>query len=270
VFLLSNAPAARLAMLWAAVLWAGDDAVLGFRSAAEVLGLAPLGNPGDLVVVVIPWERQSVSRRGIKVRRRRHLHRQISVGWPPTTSVEITTLDLASEAQTVRDAVGWVTRAYQRRLTSPARLALALHGRVRIRRRQLLKALVTTIDATTESPLEHEYVVAVESAHGLPRARRQVKDRVGTRDIRRDFDYEDYDTVVELDGRLGHEDAWDQFRDLDRDNATTVDGSAHLRFGFADVFGRPCAVSAQVGQVLQRNGWTGDVRRCGPNCTALG
>jgi hypothetical protein len=185
-------------------------------------------------------------------------------GSPPTTRIEHTVLDLASDARSVRDAVGWITRAYQRKLTTPARLELALNSRVRLRRRRLLLALIATVLPDAESPLEHEYDLRVARAHGLPPAQRQHRERTGGRGVRRDRDYS------EFDGRAGHEDAWDTFRDMDRDNSTQEDGKATLRYGAVDVFGRPCAVARQVGVLLRRGGWGGRLIRCGPHCTALG
>jgi hypothetical protein len=270
VYYLSNGRLTREAVRWAALLWAGPGAVLGHESAAEILGLAPEGSPEDPVTVLIPWERQARTCRGIIVRRRRHLAHHARVGSPPTTRVEHTVLDLASEASSVRDAVGWITRAYQRKLTTPARLELALNSRVRLRRRRLLLALLAQVSPDAESPLEHEYDRKVARAHGLPAAAGQRRERTGGRGVRRDRDYSEYGTVVELDGVAGHDDAWDTFRDMDRDNSTQEDGKATLRYGAVDVFGRPCDVARQVVVLLRRGGWEGQLRRCGPNCTALG
>jgi hypothetical protein len=270
VYYLSNGPLTREAARWAALLWAGPGAALGYTSAAECVGLAPAGSPTDPVTVVIPWERRARSCPGVIVRRRRHLEHHVRRGSPPTTRIEHTVLDLASDARSVRDAVGWITRAYQRKLTTPARLELALNSRVRLRRRRLLLALITTVSPDAESPLEHEYDLRVARAHGLPPAQKQHRELAGGRGVRRDRDYGEYGTVVELDGRAGHEDAWDTFRDMDRDNSTEEDGKATLRYGAVDVFGRPCAVARQVGVLLRRGGWGGQLIRCGPHCTALG
>jgi hypothetical protein len=184
--------------------------------------------------------------------------------------VEHTVLDLASDASSARDAVGWITRAYQRKLTTPARLELALNSRVRLPQRRLLFALIATVSPDAESPLEHEYDRRVARAHGLPAAEGQRLERTGGRGVRRDRDYSKYGTVVELDGLAGHNDAWDTFRDMDRDNSTQVDGKATLRYGAVDVFGRPCDAARQVGVLLRRGGWGGQLLSCGPNCTALG
>ena len=270
VYYLSNGPLTREAVRWAALLWAGPGAALGYTSAAECVNLAPAPAPTDPVIVLIPWERRARGCPGVIVRRRRHLEHYVRRGAPPTTRVEHTVLDLASDASSVRDAVGWITRAYQRKLTTPARLELALKTRVRLPRRRLLLALIATVSPDAESPLEHEYDLWVARAHGLPAAQGQRRERTGGRSVRRDRDYSEYGTVVELDGLAGHDDAWDTFRDMDRDNSTQEDGKATLRYGTVDVFGRPCDAARQVGVLLRRGGWGGQLLSCGPNCTALG
>jgi hypothetical protein len=125
---------------------------------------------------------------------------------------------------------------------------------------------VADIVIGVESSLERHYLVRVERAHGLPKASRQVERRLQGRKIREDLEYEEYHTVVELDGRMGHEGAG-RHRDRLRDNANTSRGKATLRYGHADLKA-PCAVAAEVGAVLQRNGWKGRVRPCGPACQA--
>jgi hypothetical protein len=52
-----------------------------------------------------------------------------------------------------------------------------------------------------KSLMEVSYVRWVEQPHGLPRASMQVRDGI----IRRDFEYEAWLVVLEVDGVLGHE-----------------------------------------------------------------
>jgi very-short-patch-repair endonuclease len=113
-----------------------------------------------------------------------------------------------------------------------------------------------------EGPLEHAYLRDVERAHGLPAASRQVSVSRGTRS---DAVYEEFGVVVELDGRVGHSGAEAVFRDLRRDNAHAELNMTTLRYGSADVRGRPCDVAAQVAAVLRRRGWTGTYAGC-PRC----
>ena len=43
-----------------------------------------------------------------------------------------------------------------------------------------------------------------------------------------------------------------------------VDGLLSLRYGHADLVGRPCQIAHQVARVLQRRGWDGSPTRCPP------
>lgn len=53
---------------------------------------------------------------------------------------------------------------------------------------------------------------------------------------------------------------------MERDNAGVLSGDATLRYGWIDTTSRSCETAGQVATVLQRNGWTGTPRRCGPDC----
>jgi len=89
---------------------------------------------------------------------------------------------------------------------------------------------------------------------------------VGRRQIdaarhRRDVRYDEFTTVVELDGRLGHE-GMGRFRDMRRDNDATVTGEATLRCGHWDIHEPPCLVAREVGYVLAVRGWSGELVTC--------
>jgi hypothetical protein len=173
-------------------------------------------------------------------------------------------LDLVAAARTVDEVATWVTRACQRRLTTPDRLARSLATRKKIRWRAPLEAMVADVAHGAQSPLEIEHLRRVERAHGLPpgvRNRRWADNRVTWIDV----DLAEFGTRVELDGRVGHEDEG-RFRDRRRDNRSTVSGKATLRYGHAEVFGDPCGVAAEVAAVLQAHGWAGHARRCGLSC----
>ncbi len=113
--------------------------------------------------------------------------------------------------------------------------------------------------AGIESSLEYAYRRDVERAHGLPALRRQASVSPGTRS---DGVYEEFGIVIELDGRAGHASAEQAFRDLQRDNAHAERRLITLRYGSADVRGRPCEVAAQVAAVLHSRGWAGDYKGC--------
>ena len=91
-----------------------------------------------------------------------------------------------------------------------------------------------------------------------PKAGEQSKE-LGLSEI--DVLYEEFALIVELDGRRSHDDLG-HFRDMRRDNRSTSDGLATLRYGQRDVFGTPCPVAWQVGHNLMMRGWLGPLRRC--------
>ena len=112
------------------------------------------------------------------------------------------------------------------------------------------------------SELERRHLVDVERAHGLPTGRRQ---RAAGK-TRQDAYYDEFATVVELDGRVVHVLSDASWRDMVRDNATAERGETTLRYGWQDVRHRPCEVAAQMANVLRANGWTGHARPCRPGC----
>jgi hypothetical protein len=245
-----------LSWAWGGILLGGPDARLAGLSAAHLHGLTPDdAQPFD---VLVPHARPIRSRPPWQFRRERPgVHERRSPGSPPRTTVEDTVLDLV-ERSTVDEALGWVTSAVQSRRTTVPRLRRALQRRGRIRHRRLLEELLADVAHGAESPLEVRYLRDVERAHNLPTGERQSRSSAG--DVR-DVLYRRYATVVELDGRLGHE-GRGRFRDMRRDNAALLDGEVTLRYGDADLRRDPCAVAFQVAEVLVRRGWVGAPTRC--------
>ncbi|MFC6006341.1 type IV toxin-antitoxin system AbiEi family antitoxin domain-containing protein [Angustibacter luteus] len=250
---------------WAALLHAGAGSVLSHRSAAfeqRLLDIAP-----DLAEVTVRATHRVTPQPGIVLHRTRHLEaRRHPARRPPQTRVEDTVLDLVEAAQDEDEVIGWLTRGVQRRLTTPDRLSAAAVARGRLRHRRLVGAVLAEVVDGIASPLELRYARDVERRHGLPRGRRGLADRQRGRRVYRDVAYEEFTTYVELDGVLYHRDQ--QLRDDERDNELVVRGAASLRYGWAQVNGRPCLVAGQVGAVLQCRGWTGRILRCGPRCSA--
>lgn len=112
--------------------------------------------------------------------------------------------------------------------------------------------------------LEH---ALLKAAAGLPGAGRQrAVDGLGRRGYR-DVEYADQRTVVELDGRLGHEWSADRWADLDRDLAAAEDALMTLRVGWRQVLA-PCRLGCAVGRILSARGWRGVVTACAPGCPA--
>jgi hypothetical protein len=256
----------REAVLWAAVLRVGHDAVLSHRTAAELSGL--IDTPAPSIHVSVCRQAGSLQVSGIVV----HYSSRLAAArhparTPPQTRVEDTVLDLAQLAGSAEDAVGWLIRACQQRLTRPDLLRQAMRERARLRWRGDLAEVLTEVRAGVHSCLERRYLRNVERAHGLPTANRQILIVRGPSRVYEDVRYPDYGTCVELDGALAHP-ADSRWRDTRRDNANAADGIITLRYSWTDVAYRPCAVAAEVARALQRRGWTGTLRRCGPDCLA--
>ena len=71
---------------------------------------------------------------------------------PPRTRIEETALDLALGARTLDGAMAWLARACGNRLTTPARLEVALAGRPRARWRRELAAALADVGAGSPLP----------------------------------------------------------------------------------------------------------------------
>jgi hypothetical protein len=254
----------REAALWAALHRAGAGAVLSHLTAAELFRLTD--RRSSLIHVTIPESRHVGRIPGVAV------HRSTRV-WearhptllPPRTRIEQTVLDLVQDAATAEDAFNWACSACQRGLTTAERLCSSMCGRKKMRWRAELSAALTDIAEGAHSLLEHRYIHRVERPHGLPRAERQVRVIRGTRYSYLDNDYRAYRVCVELDGRIAHPDHR-RWLDNHRANALAAEGRVTLRYNWADASWRFCVTAWQVGQALHQGGWSGALRRCGPEC----
>jgi hypothetical protein len=264
VYATFTGPVPRICRLWAAVLAAGPEALLSHQTAAELQGL--IDEPVELIHVTIPARRRLRALPGIvshtshRAERAAHPSRL-----PPQTRIEETVVDLTQVARSVDQALGWVVRAVARRLTTVDRLRTAFASRPKLRWRGPLLATLDDVGVGCHSTLELTYVRDVERRHGLPTAARQTtRVRRGGRWYN-DVEYTDFSTIVELDGPPAHPDEA-RARDMRRDNAAVASGKTMLRYGPVHIRGEPCTTAAEVATVLQRNGWRGRPRPCGPRC----
>lgn len=279
VYAIFTGPLDRRARLWAAVLYAGGDAVLSHETAAELHDLLDnrethrdqLREP--LIHVTVPHERQVRSVPGLVVHRSRRVP-AASLSFPegelPRTGVEETILDLVAGMDSADDVCALVGRAFARSRTSKEFMRYALGQRERQKWRDDIDEFVTASAAGAHSVLEFRYDRDVEKAHGLPLSRHQVpfRKKNGSGGYR-DLVYEEYKLIVELDGRQAHPDdkQWD---DKARDNAAAEEGGQSLRYGWKDVRWNPCATASQVTRVLRNRGWKGTPRPCSPGCPVNG
>ncbi len=260
-----SGPLPRDARLWAAVLWAGQGAVLSHQTAAEVHGIIdrPAGGGIHLTVPARRRPAQLGTVRGVVVHRRDRSNDELAGPFRlPRTSIEDTVLDLATGAPTFDLAYSWISRAVSRQLVTPGRLRAALAARPRARWRSWLADALADAAAGSHSSLERRYVADVERAHGLPRSRLQAGRVLNGRTHYRDSWYAEYRVAVEIDGPAYHR--YEQVQaDKDRDNANlALDDVKTFRFGPVAVTENVCQTAAMVAVTLQRNGWTGRPRAC--------
>lgn len=253
----------REATLWAAVLHAGRGAVLSHQTAAELWGLADA--PSSLIHVTIPSDRRVSKTPGLVLHMSaRALDAAHPSRNPPRTRLEETVIDLWEAAPSLDSAVGWVTSAIGRRLTTQNKLGHAMEVRRRVRWRSQLAELLSPDLAGVHSVLEYRYVRDIERPHRFPAGCRQAAARRNGRSEYRDTLYEEYLTVVELDGRVAHP-GDSRWNDIHRDNAAVTAGLSTMRYGWRDVTITPCVMAAEIADALARRGYDG-ARPCSPTC----
>jgi hypothetical protein len=185
---------------------------------------------------------------------------------PPRVRIEEALIDVAVLKPDDFGAIAVLADAIQARRTQARRIRETLAGRTRVARRDFLDGVLADLERGTCSVLEHGYLTVVERSHGLPTARRQVRaSRHGP--LYRDVEYAEFTQVVELDGRMWHDNAAQRDADLDRDLDAALDRLATVRLGWGQVYGRPCETAARIGRLLAARGWSGVTTRC-PSCPA--
>lgn len=263
IYAVFTGPPGRDTRLWAAVLRAGEGAVLSHFTAAELNGL--LDAPAETIFVTVPATRRITApglivRTSLRVAEARHPSRE-----PPRTTVEETVLDLVELGDRFDDACAWITRACGRRLTTEEKLRAAMAMRKKMRWRAGLDDVLAAAGDGIHSVLEYRYLRDVERAHGLPRSRHQARVVIDGKVAYRDAYYEEYRLAVELDGRLAHPDE-ERWRDTHRDVVAGTRGVQTARYGWRDVYGHPCETARLQAEILRERGWRGIPKPCSPRC----
>lgn len=252
---------------WAAVLLAWPAALSHDSALRAAEGPGRRNQPaGDDIHVAINDRRTLVAQPGVVLHRTTQLSSRVQ--WnrsPPRLRVEEAVLDLAAESASEVDGIAVLAGAVSSRQTTARRLLEALARRKKIARRTFLATVLADVAEGTCSVLEHGYLTRVERPHALPVAVRQAID-LSRGTLYRDVLYEDFDQVVELDGRIFHTGTRNRDRDLARDLDAAVDGLNGVRLGWTQVFDTPCDTARKVALILQRQGWTGEAGRCS-NCS---
>lgn len=244
---------------WAGTLYYGPAALAG----DSALGSDHRGP----ITIAIDEARRCGELPGYRVRRVRGLADRVQPNSsPPRMRLEEAAIDAALSRSTDLAAIGVLADVCQTRRTTARRILEAAQSRPRLPRRAWLEGVLSDIADGTCSTLEHGYLARVERPHGLPRGHRQREGTARYGTPLRDVDYDPLPLIVELDGRLFHDNAGQRDLDLDRDLDAVVDGRSTVRLGWGQVFERPCRTAGRISALLVRSGWTDRARRCGPNC----
>ncbi|MDN5893761.1 MAG: hypothetical protein L0H93_07005, partial [Nocardioides sp.] len=254
---------------WIGVLHYWPSALAGDAAVRSVVG------PGwnrhrsrDDIEILIPVGRTVEQVSGFRVTRSRAFEDRVQ--WnssPPRIRLEEAVVDLAAAAVTDHTAIGVMADACQSQRTTATRLSDCLSLRPRVARRHWLGSVLRDIRDGTCSVLEHAYLTRVERAHGLPRGKRQVQERPAGRQMFRDVLYPGQGFIVELDGRLFHDNVDQRDVDLERDLDVGVGRRETARLGWGQVTDRACQTAGKIALILQSRGCAGSPHRCGPGCT---
>ncbi|MDQ1289911.1 MAG: hypothetical protein QG622_3477 [Actinomycetota bacterium] len=260
----SDPPSPR-AMVWAAVLRAGPDAVAGPLTSLWLAGA--VDSPPSPLDVMVPAGRMVRSSVPFRVHRARDLLARVHpVALPPRLRIEYAVLDTVQQLTRAEAVVDLVITCVRRGLTTAPRLRVLLTERKRQRWRGLLVEVLDDVARGVRSGLERRWFRTVERAHGLPCSVINSRDDSGGRREYRDFDIKKYGLVIETDGQETHP-VEEAFRDRARDNRVTVSGRRTLRYGWHEIVQDPCGVAGEVAAVLRMLGWTGHPRPCGRDCS---
>jgi hypothetical protein len=242
---------------WAAVLAAGDDAVLGGLTAAEAAGL--IGYRAAAVHVLLPAHRRARSvPPGVIVHRSRVLDERDVLGAasPPRTRAARSVVDAAQWARTDTEARALIAACFQQRLVRGDDVSGVLARLARARRHQLITTTVADAAGGSHSLAELDFLGLCRSG-GLPTPSRQVVRRDGT-GRRRYLDayFPEWRIIVEIDGGQ-HLDPGQAWADMRRQNDLWTAGERVLRFPSWALRTDPTAVVAQLRAALRSAGWPG-------------
>jgi hypothetical protein len=256
--------------MWAAWLSCGPGAALTGRTAIRAYGVTGDWVAGewadDRIQVALPHSRRTDPKTGVVVTRHVRLPSLLHPSRePPMVRLEVALLLTASAEKDVSRQAAVLLDVCRQRLTTPERILGELKSLPELRGRRVLRRIVLDAAEGVHSFLEYVYRRRVEQAHGLPRARRQVRDETESAVVYRDAEYSPYDVIVELDGLAGHADPINRWRDMTRDNAAAASGKVTLRFGY-QLVSNPCLAASQVAAALRRRGWPGHPNPCTPTC----
>jgi hypothetical protein len=236
--------------LWAAILAAGRDAVLGGLTAAGLDGLTGFGSQS--IHLVIPAARRvRTNLPGVVVHRSRVLGADDvhPARRPPRTRLARSLLDAAAWSGSDNGARALLAAGVQQRLVRADQLEGALERFPRLRRHALIAGTLADIAGGAQALSELDFA-ALTRRFGLPSPDRQAMRRDG-QGRRRWLDayWEEARLVVEVDG-LWHMEATAWWADMQRENDLTLSDLRVLRFPAFVVRDQPEVVAAQIRRAL--------------------
>jgi hypothetical protein len=259
VYVVFSGPIPSVTMQFAALFYAGVGAVLSHCSAGHCWRLC---REPSAIHVTVRYDRRVNRQPGLVIHRSRTLSDdEVHAAFTPRrTTIERTVLDLLAGQVSADAALGLVADSLRDKRTSPQRLRAAFDRLPKTRWRQVVLDALPDLRAGAHSLLELRDA-NLRRLHGLPAGTRQAG-RLADGTEYLDILIEEFQLHVELDGRLGHDRAREQWRDMKRDNRSEMLRLRELRYGWADMFDRPCDVAIQQAFVLRQQGWTGPFIRC--------
>jgi very-short-patch-repair endonuclease len=250
VFAVGHERLTKFGRWWAAVLAAGEGAVLSHWSAANLWEIGPGGV--ETAHVAIAGRSGRATRPGLKVHRPRSLEARdrtthAETGLPVTTPIR-TIADLATRT-TAADLEQLLEQAHGRHLIDQTTLHGALDDAVPSAARKRIEAILTTGKglgtARTRSRLERGFLKLTRD-HGLSRP--LVNQVVIGYEV--DFLWPAARLIVETDTETWHGSMIAEATDAHRDSVLEDAGFLVLRFDWNDVFGTPAATARNVRAVL--------------------
>jgi hypothetical protein len=227
--------------LWAALLYAGNEAVLSHTTAAWTWSL--IDTEPRRIHLTVPGRRSSLP--GVRVHHSRRIDRAECRGFP-VTSVARTLVDIAAMLP-FRQLRRALAEAEYRKLLAPAEiLAVAGSGRrgsraLRVAMAKHMPELVKTL-----STLEERFLELCESA-GLPMP--EANRKAGL--MRVDAVWRDARLAVEVDGGDAHAGLGQLKRDRDRELALRAQGFQVVRYSWEQVSRRPSQVAEDLRRLLE-------------------
>jgi hypothetical protein len=252
--------------LQAALAYAGPGAALSHQTAAVGHGLAVAQT--KTLHLVVPAGRRVAPQDGLTLHYSRDLPSTDvrSVRGLACTSVERTVLDLVRNATSPGRAAGIIADAVGSGRTKSSRIRALVADRAAVPYRADLLDVLAETQEGCHSALELRHA-SICRVHELPLGTRQVRQLLDGKVTYADNVVQEFEVYTEMDGRLGHDQFVDRFRDHNRDNANTVAGRSTLRVGWRSALDEPCEIARQRTATLRCRGWMGSGRECGPYCT---